>query len=73
MKDYDAGQVKAGLTVKEAAAEISVGKNTMYELVRQPCFPKIKVNARLIIPRREFLEWLQKNIGAEIVLKKRDE
>jgi len=54
---------KYALTVNEARECIGVGQNTMYQLVKRPDFPTLRINRKILIPVKEFESWISKNVG----------
>lgn len=54
-----------GMSVNDAAEAIGVSRPTMYQLIERTDFPKIRVGRRIIIPRRSFEEWLEKEAKGE--------
>ncbi len=48
------------LTVQDIAKLLKIGKNTAYELVRQPGFPAIKIGSRIKTTEALLNEWLTK-------------
>lgn len=53
------------MSVNDAAEAIGVSRPTMYQLIERTDFPKIRVGRRIIIPRRSFEEWLEKEAKGE--------
>ncbi len=51
------------LTVEQAAALVLIGRDKMYQLTRRADFPAIRINRRIIIPRRKLEEWLEAHAG----------
>lgn len=54
------------LTVTEAAAELRVGRGTMYELVRRGEVPSIKLGRLRRIPRKGLVDWAHGQAGGNI-------
>lgn len=52
---------RLAITADEAAAELGVSKPTMYAIARSEGFPAVRVGRRVIIPRKEFEEWLSES------------
>jgi len=53
---------KLTYSVTEFATALGIGRNVAYDLVHREGFPVIRVGKRrLIIPRKEALEWLSRN------------
>jgi len=60
---------KAALSVEEFRKEVGLGKNTAYAVVRQPGFPAIRVNRKILIPRKGLEQWLEDNQGKTLMEK----
>jgi hypothetical protein len=52
------------LTVQDALALLggSLGRSSLYKALRAGVIPSRRINKKILIPRRRFLEWLE---GAE--------
>lgn len=48
-------------TVDELSHALSLGKNSTYELVNRPDFPKIRVGRKYLIPKAPLDKWLEDN------------
>ena len=48
---------KLTITVDEAAKMINVGKNLMLELVKNDGFPAVRFERKIIINKRQFIQW----------------
>lgn len=48
---------KLTITVDEAAKMINVGKNLMLELVKTDRFPAVRFERKIIINKRQFIQW----------------
>lgn len=51
------------MTVKECSAALSLSENTIYALLRAGKIPCIRLNRRLIIPRKRFERFLDGDGG----------
>ncbi|MFR8551930.1 MAG: helix-turn-helix domain-containing protein, partial [Coprococcus sp.] len=51
------------LTIKDVQEHLQLGRNRVYQLIKIDSFPKIKIGNTYRIPKREYLEWVQNNIG----------
>ncbi len=56
------------LTIKDIQEHLQIGRNRAYQLVKIDSFPKIMIGNTYRIPKREYLEWVQNNIGKTIFL-----
>ena len=55
------------MTPKETASHSGIGLTRVYELIREPNFPKIKIGKKFYIITSKFEEWLVANIGEEFL------
>lgn len=51
---------KLTLSVDEAAALSGIGRDKLYELVRQPDFPALRFGRGIRIPRNLFESWIER-------------
>ena len=56
------------LTIKDVQEHLQLGRNRVYQLIKIESFPKIKIGNTYRIPKREYLEWVQNNIGKTVFL-----
>lgn len=56
------------LKVKDIQEILGCGKNTVYKLIMQPNFPKIKIGKIYYVPEEDFEKWIKKNLGKEYEL-----
>lgn len=52
---------KIGLNIQEAAKMLGISKQLMTELTRQKGFPCIRFKRRIVINKKDLLEWFAKN------------
>ena len=57
-KSYD--DLPLMMSVQDIAEVRGISKSSAYVLVKEKGFPKIKIGARVVIPRDKFLEWIDK-------------
>ena len=57
-KSYD--DLPLMMSVQDIAEVLGISKSSAYVLVKEKGFPKIKIGARVGIPRDKFLEWIDK-------------
>lgn len=50
------------ITVREAASFLRISLPTVYKMIRAGMIPHVKIGHRYIIPRGQFLSWLNGNI-----------
>ena len=51
------------MSVQEVAEVLGISKSGAYVLVKEKGFPKLKIGARVVVPREKFIEWINKNIS----------
>ena len=54
------------LSVREAAIVLGIGRNLVYQLVREGRLPHVKLGRRVLIPRHALEEWLDREAGATL-------
>ena len=55
------------MTSKDVKNLLGINHNGVYELMRKPGFPAVRVSERrIIIPRDRFLEWLDKSADRQL-------
>ena len=60
-KSYD--DLPLMLTVMDVAAVLGISRTGAYELVRQEGFPALSIGARIIIPKEQFIRWIEEHTG----------
>ena len=45
----------------DVAEVLGISKSSAYVLVKEKGFPKLKIGARVVVPREKFIEWINKN------------
>ena len=58
-KNYD--EMPLMLSVHDVAEVLGISKSSAYVLVKEKGFPKLKIGARVVVPREKFIEWINKN------------
>lgn len=53
------------LSVTETAAVLGISRTSAYELVKGNDFPSIKVGSRIIVPKDELQQWIQKQLSGK--------
>jgi hypothetical protein len=46
------------MSVVEAGRLLGCAKNKSYQLAKQNAFPVIRLNGRLVVPKKRFMRWL---------------
>ena len=60
-KNYD--DLPLMLSVHDVAEVLGISKSSAYMLVKEKGFPRLKIGARVVVPREKFIEWINKNIS----------
>ena len=60
-KNYD--DLPLMLSVHDVAEVLGISKSSAYVLAKEKGFPKLKIGARVVIPRDRFIEWINKNVS----------
>ena len=58
-KSYD--ELPLMLSVHDVSEVLGISKSSAYVLVKEKGFPKLKIGARVVVPREKFIEWINKN------------
>lgn len=53
------------LSVTEAANVLGISRTSAYELVKGNDFPSIKIGSRIVVPKDELQQWIQKQLGCK--------
>ena len=56
-KTYD--DLPLMLTVMDVAAVLGISRTGAYELVQREGFPSMKIGARIIVPKEQFIQWVR--------------
>lgn len=56
------------LTIKDIQKHLKIGRNKVYQLVKIDSFPKIMIGNTYRIPKKEYIEWIEANVGKTIFL-----
>lgn len=54
------------LSVQQLAAALGISKAGAYELVKAKNFPAINIGTRIVIPKEQFIEWINKKVSENI-------
>jgi len=60
-KNYD--DLPLMLSVHDVAEVLGISKSSAYVLAKVKGFPRLKIGARVVVPREKFIEWINKNIS----------
>lgn len=53
------------LSVTETATVLGISRTSAYELVKGNDFPSIKVGSRIVVPKDELQQWIQKQLSGK--------
>lgn len=56
------------LTVKDIQEHLHIGHNKAYALIRLKGFPKVKIGRTYVIPKEEYLRFINNHIKSQIIL-----
>ena len=51
------------LNAKLVAEVLGVSPSSGYELMHEPGFPVLKVGSRMVVPKEQFILWVQEHTG----------
>lgn len=57
---YD--QLPLMLSVPEIATVLGISRAAAYELARSKGFPSLRIGTRIVIPKEQFIEWINKKL-----------
>lgn len=60
-KSYD--ELPLFLNAKLVAQVLGVSPSSGYELMHEPGFPVLKVGSRIVVPKEQFIRWIQEHTG----------
>lgn len=60
-KSYD--ELPLFLNAKLVAEVLGVSPASGYELMHEPGFPVLKVGSRMVVPKEQFIRWVQEHTG----------
>ena len=58
-KSYD--ELPLFLNAKLVAQVLGVSPSSGYELMHEPDFPVLKVGSRIVVPKEQFIRWVQEH------------
>ena len=58
-KSYD--ELPLFLNAKTVAKVLGVSPSSGYELMHQRDFPTLKIGNRIVVPKEEFVQWVERN------------
>lgn len=60
-KTYD--ELPLFLNAETVAKVLGVSPSSGYELMHQPDFPTLRVGNRMVVPKEQFIRWVEKQLG----------
>lgn len=60
-RSYD--ELPLFLNTKLVAEVLGVSPSSGYELMHEPGFPVLKVGSRMVVPKEQFIRWVQEHTG----------
>ena len=60
-RSYD--ELPLFLNAKMVAQVLGVSPSSGYELMHEPGFPVLKVGSRMVVPKEQFIRWVQERSG----------
>ena len=60
-RSYD--ELPLFLNAKMVAQVLGVSPSSGYELMHEPGFPVLKVGSRMVVPKEQFIRWVQDHTG----------
>ncbi len=58
-KDYN--ELPLFLNAETIAKVLGISSSSGYELMHKPDFPILKIGNRMVVPKKKFIEWVEKN------------
>lgn len=63
-KTYD--ELPLFLNATTVGKALGVSPSTGYELLHEKNFPSLKIGNRIVVPKQEFIRWVEQNTGGKI-------
>ena len=60
-RSYD--ELPLFLNTKLVAEVLGVSPSSGYEVMHEPGFPVLKVGSRMVVPKEQFIRWVQEHTG----------
>ena len=61
---YD--QLPLFLDAKTLSAVLGISVSGVYELMHEAGFPSIRIGSRIVVPSKDFLEWIDAHKGEDV-------
>ena len=56
-------QLPLVLSVPEIAAVLGISRAAAYELARSKDFPSLRIGTRIVVPKDQFIEWVNRKVA----------
>ena len=53
------------LNAKMVAQVLGIAPSSVYELMHESSFPVLKIGSRMVVPKKKFIEWVERNSGGD--------
>ena len=60
-KNYD--ELPLFLNAETVAKVLGVSSSSSYELMHKPDFPVLRIGNRMVVPKEQFIQWVQEHTG----------
>ena len=60
-KSYD--DLPLFLNSETVAKVLGIAPSSAYELMHEPGFPVLKIGTRMVVPKEQFIRWVNENTG----------
>lgn len=60
-KNYD--DLPLFLNAKTVAKVLGIAPSSAYELMHEPGFPVLKIGSRMVVPKEQFIRWVEEHTG----------
>ena len=62
-KNYD--ELPLFLNAAMVADVLGVSPSSGYELMHEPGFPVLRIGSRMVVPKEQFIQWVEAHTGGE--------
>lgn len=63
-KNYE--ELPLFLNANTVAKVLGVSPSSGYELLHESGFPALKIGNRIVVPKQEFIHWVEQNTGGKV-------
>lgn len=56
-------QLPLMLSVPDVAAVLGISRAAAYELARSKDFPSLRIGTRIVVPKDQFIEWVNRKVA----------